>query len=55
MLRIRDNGVGFDPDLPRRTVGFGMTGIRARAQALGGDARFLSRPGEGTEVEVCLP
>jgi len=56
MLRIRDNGVGFDPDQPGSwAAGFGLIGIQERARGLGGEARFLSRPGEGTEVEVCLP
>ncbi len=55
-LRVRDNGVGFDPDdSESRFRGFGLTGIQDRARALGGDARFLSRRGAGTEVEVRLP
>jgi signal transduction histidine kinase len=55
-LRIRDNGVGFDPDQPGNSgPGFGLITIQERARALGGAARFLSRPGKGTEVEVCLP
>jgi signal transduction histidine kinase len=55
-LRVRDNGVGFDTSRPESwTAGFGLIGIEERARALGGEARFSSRPGKGTEVEVCLP
>jgi signal transduction histidine kinase len=55
-LRVRDNGVGFDPDRSQSwAAGFGLIGIEERARALGGAARFHSRPGEGTEVEVRLP
>jgi signal transduction histidine kinase len=52
-MRIRDNGMGFDPDEPRS--GFGLTGMRERARALGGDLRLSSRRGMGTEIEVVLP
>jgi signal transduction histidine kinase len=52
-MRIRDNGMGFDPDKPRG--GFGLTGMRERARALGGELRLTSRPGAGTEIQVVLP
>lgn len=51
---VQDWGVGFDPGRvgPDR---FGLEGIRERAAALGGQARVISKPGEGTRVEVDLP
>jgi signal transduction histidine kinase len=52
-MRIRDNGDGFDPGEQRG--GFGLSGMRERAQALGGDLHLSSRPGAGTEIEVVLP
>jgi signal transduction histidine kinase len=55
-LRIVDDGRGFDPAAagePRR--GFGITGMRERAEAAGGELRIASRRGEGTEIEVVLP
>jgi signal transduction histidine kinase len=52
-MRIRDNGMGFDPDEPRG--GFGLTGMRERARALGGELRLSSQPGAGTEIQVVLP
>lgn len=57
VLDVRDDGRGFAPDrLGARGVrGHGLTGIRARAIALGGDAEVESSPGEGTTVVVRLP
>lgn len=55
-LRISDDGVGFDPD--RAVGGFGghgITGMRERAQLLGGELRIVSAPLRGTRVEVHLP
>jgi signal transduction histidine kinase len=52
-LRIADDGIGFDPS--RANGGFGLTSMRDRARALGGELRIVSRPGSGTSVEVVLP
>jgi glucose-6-phosphate-specific signal transduction histidine kinase len=49
-LSVRDDGVGgADPD------GSGLTGIRERAEALGGTLKLTSPPGHGTSVDVRLP
>jgi signal transduction histidine kinase len=49
-LSVRDDGVGgADPD------GSGLTGLRERAEALGGTLRLTSPPGRGTSVDVRLP
>jgi signal transduction histidine kinase len=54
-LVIRDDGQGFDPgQAPGAAAGhFGLTGMRERAEALGG---FIvdSRPGAGTRIEVTV-
>jgi signal transduction histidine kinase len=48
-LSVRDDGVGgADPD------GSGLTGLRERAEALGGTLRLTSPPGRGTSVDVRL-
>jgi signal transduction histidine kinase len=52
-VSIRDDGRGFDPSAPRS--GFGLTSMRERAEAVGGELRVRSEPGSGTEVEVRLP
>jgi signal transduction histidine kinase len=55
-LRISDNGKGFDAtrtqDLPGR---LGVTGMRERTAALGGELLISSRRPGGTDVEVVLP
>ena len=54
-MAVRDNGKGFKPGSARRRGSFGLTTMRERAQALGGDLTVQSAPGEGTLVEVVVP
>jgi signal transduction histidine kinase len=55
-LSIVDDGAGFDPaSLENGRGRHGLTGMRERAEALGGELRIASQPGEGTEVVVMLP
>jgi PAS domain S-box-containing protein len=53
VLSVKDNGVGFEPDVGRR-MGFGLVGMRERVQILGGRFSVSSAPGKGTVVEVAL-
>jgi len=53
VLSLRDNGVGFDPD-DAPTDGMGLSTMRQRAAAVGGDLSVRSRPGE-TVVEANIP
>ena len=53
-LYVRDRGIGFDPETvapDRRGV---AESIRGRMERVGGTARIVSTPGEGTEVELEL-
>jgi signal transduction histidine kinase len=52
-LRVVDDGTGFDPE--ECATGFGLTSMRERAEALGGEFRIRSRRGAGTRMEVLLP
>jgi PAS domain S-box-containing protein len=53
-LEIRDQGVGFElSQVPDDR--FGLKGIRKRADLLGGHAKIISKPGEGTTIIVDLP
>lgn len=57
-IRIRDDGVGFDPEASRPAGaggGFGLLGLQERARLLGGSAQVKSSPGIGTLVEVRVP
>lgn len=51
-LRVRDNGQGFDPQNQTYGGGFGLIGMRQRAEKLGGELQIISEPGEGTEIAV---
>jgi signal transduction histidine kinase len=51
-LEIADNGRGFNPR--GRSAGFGLIGMRERAQALGGRLRITSRPRRGTRLAVTI-
>ena len=54
-MAVRDNGEGFAPSGSRRRGSFGLTSMRERAVALGGNLSVESEPGIGTQVEVNLP
>ena len=56
-LSIRDNGDGIDQEILRsgRTGHWGLSGMRERAEHLGGQLSVWSNPGAGTEVELTLP
>jgi signal transduction histidine kinase len=51
LLSIRDNGAGFDADVPRPGH-FGLENMRSRAQEVGADLVIISAPGQGSEVRV---
>ena len=53
-LEIEDDGVGFLPRNPDER-GFGLTGMRERAVALGGTMTVHSRRGKGTLIRIVLP
>lgn len=56
-VSISDNGVGFQPgSQPGNESGhFGLTGMRERAERLGGTLAVESQPGAGTTIRVEVP
>jgi signal transduction histidine kinase len=53
---IRDFGRGFDADLAADTRShFGISGMRRRAEALGGSFALRSALGQGTEIVATMP
>ncbi len=54
-LRVQDDGSGFDAGDTARGPGFGLTGMRERATALGGRLEITSEPGQGTTLEATIP
>ena len=56
-LRVRDNGKGMDPKQLQagRDGHWGFSGMRERAQQIGGKLEMWSEIGAGTEVELLIP
>ncbi|NGO76710.1 sensor histidine kinase [Streptomyces sp. YC504] len=57
-LDVRDDGAGFDPlTIPQRSGsgGFGVDGMRARAERVAGAVEIESEPGLGTAVSARVP
>jgi signal transduction histidine kinase len=52
-VAVRDDGHGFDP--VDKSAGFGLPGMRERAELLGGALTIESAPGKGTTVLALLP
>jgi signal transduction histidine kinase len=50
---VRDDGQGFDP--AERSAGFGLPGMRERAELLDGTLNIESVPGKGTTVSALFP
>lgn len=53
VLRVTDDGTGFDPEQP--TAGHGLRGLRERLALAGGTCTITSTLGRGTVVEATLP
>ncbi|MFE5332887.1 sensor histidine kinase [Embleya sp. NPDC056575] len=56
-LDIRDDGVGFDPTLPRAgdLRGYGLPSLRRRLAEVGGELTVESAPDEGTALAATVP
>jgi signal transduction histidine kinase len=54
-LDVADDGCGFQPSAAAGSGGFGLLGMRERAERLGGRLDIESAPGEGTAIAVTLP
>jgi two-component system, NarL family, sensor histidine kinase DegS len=53
-LRVRDDGKGFDPSLPKPGH-YGLINMRERANKVGGQVSIESEPGKGAEVTFSVP
>jgi ligand-binding sensor domain-containing protein/signal transduction histidine kinase len=57
-VQVRDDGTGIDPSVMRqagRPGHWGMSGMRERAQGVGGQLEVWSEHGAGTEIELTVP
>lgn len=55
VLRVEDDGRGFDATSQPSPGHFGLANLRDRALAIGGELTIVSNPGRGTSVIVRLP
>jgi signal transduction histidine kinase len=60
LLRVRDDGLGFDPAEvaahgSETGAGLGLKGMAERARLAGGELDVLSAPGGGTTVTLRIP
>lgn len=53
-LAVEDDGTGFSPGVAQQR-GFGLTGMRERAAALGGSMKIRSEPAKGTRIRITVP
>src|SRR5262249_46297656 len=53
LLRVKDDGVGFDEQLVR--AGNGLRNLRRRAADLKASLRLESTPGQGTQIVISAP
>ena len=51
-FRLVDDGSGFD--LHAEHEGFGLLGMKERADQIGGQFILRSMPGQGTEIQIIL-
>ncbi|MBA2350678.1 MAG: PAS domain-containing protein [Burkholderiales bacterium] len=55
IVRVEDQGSGFDAAQLSDIGGFGLFGIRERLEFLGGRSVIRSRPGRGTSISLIVP
>jgi signal transduction histidine kinase len=54
LLRVKDDGQGFEVDPISLGKGFGLLGMTERAERIGGELIIQSQPSQGTEVSVIV-
>lgn len=54
-LRVRDNGVGFEPARVQDKHSLGLLGMQERAEIMGGSFQVESEVGKGTIVTMVVP
>ena len=55
ILKISDDGVGFDLPKMRMALGHGLANMITRARKVGGDIEINSEPGKGTSILAWAP
>jgi PAS domain S-box-containing protein len=55
VLRVSDDGQGFNPDALNEADALGLAGMRERASLVSGELTVDSSPGQGTRLKLCVP
>jgi two-component system, NarL family, sensor kinase len=55
VLKIEDDGIGFDMESMRSQPGLGLSSMAERVRLIHANFRVTSAPGQGTVIEVCVP
>lgn len=55
LLKVKDNGKGFEPDKIGNKKTLGLLGMKERTLMMGGDFKISSKPGKGTLLAVTVP
>lgn len=54
-ILVEDNGVGFEINQYQTIEGFGLNQIKARINTMNGKFKIVSKPNEGTTIEIVVP
>jgi signal transduction histidine kinase len=54
LLRIKDDGQGFDVNQISADKGFGLLGMSERVEQISGELVIQSQPDQGTEIVVIV-
>jgi signal transduction histidine kinase len=54
VLRVEDDGIGFDIESIRSEPGLGLSSMIERVRLIGADLSIVSSPGRGTVIEVLV-
>lgn len=54
VIKVQDNGVGMTKETSESVEGFGLSAMRDRVAAFGGQLMVESKPGEGCEIKVVI-
>ena len=55
LLKIEDNGSGFDTNKIDETLGHGLSNMRRRVQKVGGEVEIISQSMKGTSITAWVP
>lgn len=55
LIEIRDDGIGFNSENTRVTIGHGLSNMETRVTNAGGEVDITSEPGKGTTIMAWVP